>query len=1059
MKKLFPYFLFLFVFFLKANIAVYADHLIGGEMRYTFVKTLPNNQQVYNITTTIYRDILGGGAGFDNPFYMSVFNLDDNSFKNKSLFLAASRISPITLNDLGACAKGVPIVKFEKVFYTFLDTVTVNKKGYLYVHQRCCRSSTITNLVTPNQQGSSYTSILTRDAMLANNSNAVFPFAPPVLMCIKSNFKYQFAATDANGNRLKYYLCDPYFGADIIVEKPITASSPPYTSVQYSPNYSFDRPFGDNVYVSLDSNSGLLRVESDRIGYFTLGICIDELNNKEQIIASSKRDFIFNVSDCVVSTARASVEDALQPSKDVYLTCKSSTVQFRNQSIDAQSYFWDFGVNGNSSDTSILKEPVFNYPDSGSYSVTLIINKGKSCADTNYITVKVYPLLKSDFKYILNCDEKQIHLKSSSTSTYDSIKKYTWYNDLVKISDQDSFIYNLPEVGNYKIRLKTETQLGCIDSVSKFINLIPFTKAIFKNSGIQQLDPNQFNICSEDRKLTFTNQSIIFTPFIWQINNETRKENSFTYVFPDTGTYPVLLIVNPKSFCSDTATHWVKISAPLKTDFSALPTCQKNPSAFKIEPYRFNDSIISAAWNFGDGTTSKELNPLKKFKKIQDYSIKLSIETQGGCKDTVTKKFTVLPNPEADFKILDVRLPDSTFVICEIPSNIQFKNQSKNALTYSWMIGENLFESKDTDITFAFPDTGNYFIQLISIDDLNCSDTSFQTIHILKDIQNVDFSYTHNCALAEMKLSDKSKTTLNSISKYYWDFGNGTSSQKKQTNIIYNTPGSYDITLKIETQLGCKDSTIKTVIVNGGVEPIIFQSQDTICKRKSIFFNSSTSKGNFQTYFWEFGDGQTSSKQKTCITYPQEGTYNITLSLEDSICGIFDTSTTVTIVSIPEIELGDSIKLCSNQEFVLKLNYTSAFDSIIWSTGDRDTFEVKVKSDFENVSVQVFYKGCEEKGSVPVKEDCPVYLPKAFSPNGDGVNDYFNILPFNIESFELSIYNKWGKLVFYTNNLKDNWDGTFEGRELPVDNYIYYSKGIQLDGKAFETQGSILLIK
>ena len=66
-------------------------------------------------------------------------------------------------------------------------------------------------------------------------------------------------------------------------EKPITASPPPYSSVQYSNNYSFDRPFGDNVYVSLDSNSGLLRVESDRIGYFTLGICIDELDDQQHM--------------------------------------------------------------------------------------------------------------------------------------------------------------------------------------------------------------------------------------------------------------------------------------------------------------------------------------------------------------------------------------------------------------------------------------------------------------------------------------------------------------------------------------------------------------------------------------------------------------------------------------------------------------------------------------------------------------------------------------------------------------------------------------------------------
>ncbi|HUH75048.1 MAG TPA: PKD domain-containing protein [Chitinophagales bacterium] len=1041
------------------NSAVYADHLIGGEMRYTYVKTLDNWQQVYKITTTIYRDAYGGGAGFDNPFYMTVFDLDDNSYKNKSLFLIASRISPITLNDLGACAKGVPIVKFEKIFYTFLDTVTINQKGYLYVHQRCCRSSTITNLVTPNQQGSSYTAHLTREAMLVNNSNAVFPSSPPVLMCIKSNFKYQFAATDTNGNQLKYYLCNPYFGADILLEKPITASPPPYSSVQYSDNYSFNRPFGDGVYVDLDSNNGLLKVESDRVGYFTLGICIDELNDQQQIIASSKRDFLFNVSDCVVATARASVENAFQSAKDVYTTCKNSTIQFRNQSIDAQTYFWDFGIEGVASDTSILSEPTFTYSNSGTYKVTLIINKNQTCADTTQIIVKVYPLLKADFNYLLNCEQKKIQLFNSSTSTSDSIKKITWYNDEALISTEDSFTYNLSEVGNYKIRLITETQLGCMDSVRKFIDLISYSKAVLKNSGIQQGNSDTFNICTEDRIVSFSHQSTNYTSFVWQLNNETKTEKSFNYSFPDTGIYKVELIVNPNTFCSDTSTQWINILPPLQADFSVLTSCQKNPFSFQIEINRPYDSIISAYWDFGDGTTSNESHPMKQFKKAQEYSVQLSLETQGGCKDVITKKITVNQNPKADFKILDLKLPDSVLIICETPTSIQFKNYSKNASSYSWTMGEHLLESNDLDISYTFLDTGTYSIRLISSDDINCEDTTNQTFQILKDIQKIDFSYQLPCAKKEMKLIDESQTLSNKIANYHWDFGNGVTSVKREPNLTYDISGPYDIILKIETPLGCKDSLLKTINIREPIEPIILQSQNIFCKNELIDFDASTSKGKFQNYYWEFGDGQVSNQEKTSISYPQEGTYTIHLNLEDSICGTFDTVTSIEIISIPEIELADSIIVCSSQEILLQLNYTSAFDSIIWSTGDRDTLNIMLKSDIKNVTVKIFYKGCEVENSIQVIEKCEIIIPQVFSPNGDGVNDYFNIVSNNIESFELSIYNKWGKLIFYTNDLNHSWDGTSGGHMMPTDNYIYYTKGIKVDGQSFELRGSVLLIK
>lgn len=1059
MRNLSPYFLFLFVFFFKIDIKVYADHLIGGEMRYNYEKTLIDGRQVYNITTTIYRDVFGGGAGFDNPFYMTVFNLDDNTYKDKTLYLVASRISPIPLNDLGACAKGVPTVKFEKLFYVFSDTVTLNNKGYLYVHQRCCRSSSITNLVSPNQQGSSYTSHLTREAMLANNSNAIFPLAPPVLMCIKSNFKYQFAATDINGNRLKYYLCDPYYGADRIVDKPITASPPPYFSVQYADNYTFNQPFGGEVYVELDSNSGLFKVQSDRVGFFTLAVCMDELNDLDQIIASSKRDFLFNVSDCIVATARASVEDALQTSREVYLTCKSSKIQFRNQSIDAQSYFWDFGVKGSSSDTSTLAEPIFTYADSGTYDVTLIINKGQTCADTNHITLKVYPILKADINYVLDCNNQQIQLNNSSTSPSDSITKFTWLNDQKIISSKSSFLYNLPVKGVYQFHLKIETQKGCKDSTSQSVELINFSKASFTNSGVQQTQADQYTICSDDYNVSFSNQSVNYTSFIWKINNETKTEKNFTYQFPDTGLYKVQLIVNFNTFCSDTATKFITILPPLNADFSTIPTCQKTPFAFQIEVKRSYDTILSANWNFGDGTISKEINPLKTFQKAQDYFVQLSLQTQAGCTAIVNKTIQVLPNPIANFEILDLRLPDSNFVFCNTPANIQFKNLSKKSNSYFWLVGNNLFLSEDTDINYTFQDTGKYFVQLISKDDINCTDTMMQSFEILKNLEKIDFSYTNNCALTSMKLNNESQYFLNDITSYYWYFGNGTSSTSKQPNVVYDSAGTYNILLKTKTKTGCIDSLLKSVKVGGALEPIITQSQETYCKKRTIIFDASNSKGSFQSYFWEFGDGRTSNKAKNSVLYSQEGTYTIRLTLEDSLCGSFDTSSLVNIISIPEIELEDSIKTCASEEVFLKLDYSSPFDSIIWSSGDRDTLQLNVKSEIEKVNVKIFHKGCIASDSILIIEDCDISIPQAFTPNGDGINDYYNVLPYNVDRFELSIYNKWGKLVFYTNDFSYSWDGTFEGHNLLSDNYIYYATGVQLDGRPFKLQGSLVLLK
>ena len=302
---------------------VFAEHLTGGEMRYSYVNTLGDGRQVYEIQLRIYRDALGGGADFDNPLYMTIFNLDNSSFRNKSIRLYSTNISVLPVNDLGPCAKKVPYVKIEKAIYRFLDTVSLNTNGYMFAHQRCCRPSNLTNLGNPGNQGSTYSVLLTRAAMLANNSNPTFNQEPPILVCIRSNFEYQFAATDADGNRLKYSLCEPFIGGNNTNNgvRPTTASRPPYTPVEYVPAHTATKPFGPNVDIEINPNTGLLTFSPDRLGIFTVAVCVEEFDLSNQSIGMYKRDIQFNIADCIVATAKASI-DAAEPVEGVYASCK-----------------------------------------------------------------------------------------------------------------------------------------------------------------------------------------------------------------------------------------------------------------------------------------------------------------------------------------------------------------------------------------------------------------------------------------------------------------------------------------------------------------------------------------------------------------------------------------------------------------------------------------------------------------------------------------------------------------------------------------------------------------
>lgn len=88
-----------------------------------------------------------------------------------------------------------------------------------------------------------------------------------------------------------------------------------------------------------------------------------------------------------------------------------------------------------------------------------------------------------------------------------------------------------------------------------------------------------------------------------------------------------------------------------------------------------------------------------------------------------------------------------------------------------------------------------------------------------------------------------------------------------------------------------------------------------------------------------------------------------------------------------------------------------------------------------------------------------LFVPNAFSPNGDGVNDVLYVLGENFETFEFVVYNRWGQVVFQTTQRSQTWDGTFNGKPLNTDVFAYRLSGKTIDGKTILKSGNITLIR
>lgn len=623
-KTLFSILLFITCLANSSNFA-FAEHLTGGEMKYQYISSLPGNKQIYAIVITIYRDALGYGADFDNPLYLTRYDMDNYSIKNTEVYLDRINVSTLPLNDLGSCARNIPNVRIEKAIYTTYDTVSINNYGYVYAHQRCCRPSNITNLYNPGEQGSTYSVYLTRPAMLAKNSNAEFLQDPPLLVCIQSNFEYQFSATDKNSHQLKYYLCEPTIGGNNYDNdgiRPVTASPPPYSSVHYGNNYSSLQPFGQKVDVALDSNSGILRFRPDRVGIYTVAVCIEELDSQNKSLGFTKRDIQFNVANCIVASASAYIE-AHQPIDGTYSTCRGKEVQFKNNSTDAKTYFWDFGVKGVTNDTSTQKEPLFIYPDSGTYQVSLIINKGETCADTSHITIKVYPTLTPDFEFNVLCETQPVSFKSTATSTIDPIIQYTWFNGKDTLSQKKNLNYTFSGKGPYPIRLLVETKQGCQDTITKMVHLPAFSPSKFEIAGIQPNSNGVYVICNNQSKTSFVNHTGSQIPVLWKIDNKQFSDYSIDYVFNNVGDYQVQLIVNPNTPCADTSTKWVKIAPIPSPSFISSQVCLNTPHQLKNTSSIAQGTINSYSWNIPNVGTFSNISPTFTFITAGIYNVTL----------------------------------------------------------------------------------------------------------------------------------------------------------------------------------------------------------------------------------------------------------------------------------------------------------------------------------------------------------------------------------------------------------------------------------------------------
>lgn len=303
------------------------------------------------------------------------------------------------------------------------------------------------------------------------NSSPEYAQVPPLFLCNNKPFTYDHSASDPDGDSLVYSFYTPYNDtAPTFIGNVAT-----YNPVTWLSGYSAINPMNSGgTALTLDPATGMLSGTPDSLGGYVVGIKTSEYRNGV-LLSEMVRDFQFNIITCY-DPAQAFI-DSTQKLNAVLNVCNGNAITFPNNTTGSiNNFFWDFGNTAATNDTSIAQYPTYTYAGPGTYTVTLITNKGTGCADTSTAVVYVgwvnAAFVASTYTPCLNTSVTFTD-SVSTKSANNTITGFSWdFGDGSPPVSGSPVSYTFTTSGTFTVTETTSSSLNCNDTAQRVITVI-----------------------------------------------------------------------------------------------------------------------------------------------------------------------------------------------------------------------------------------------------------------------------------------------------------------------------------------------------------------------------------------------------------------------------------------------------------------------------------------------------------------------------------------------------------------------------------------------------------